>query len=106
MFTALCCLGFPALLSFLAAIGLGFLINDAILIPFLLGFLGVTLWGLYLGRRHHRSWSAFTLGALGAAVTLVAIALGPAMLGGVGIAALIGSSVLNVVLRARQINAR
>lgn len=30
LFAALCCLGFPALVSLLSAIGLGFLVNDAI----------------------------------------------------------------------------
>ena len=53
VFAALCCLGFPALLSILSAIGLGFIVNDAILIPLLLLFLAVTLLGLYLGTRHH-----------------------------------------------------
>jgi mercuric ion transport protein len=33
LFAALCCLGFPALVSILSAIGLGFLINDDILRP-------------------------------------------------------------------------
>lgn len=31
LFAALCCLGFPALLSILSAVGLGFFIHDAIL---------------------------------------------------------------------------
>jgi hypothetical protein len=42
VFAALCCLGFPALLSILSAIGLGFLINDAVLLPLLIVFLLVT----------------------------------------------------------------
>lgn len=47
IFAALCCLGFPALLSTLSAIGLGFLVNDAILVPLLILFLGITIAGLY-----------------------------------------------------------
>lgn len=50
LFAALCCLGFPALLAILSAVGLGFLVNDAVLIPLLVLFLLVTLWGLYLGQ--------------------------------------------------------
>ena len=59
LFAALCCLGFPALLAILSAVGLGFLVNDAVLIPLLVLFLSVTLWGLYLGKRHHGSWMPF-----------------------------------------------
>lgn len=53
VFAALCCLGFPALLSILSAIGLGFIVTDAVLIPLLLVFLAITPIGLYLGTRHH-----------------------------------------------------
>jgi hypothetical protein len=62
IFAALCCLGFPALLSILGTVGLGFLINDAILVPLLALFLIVTLrrplsWrstSQALARVHHR----------------------------------------------------
>ena len=46
LFAALCCLGFPALLAILSAVGLGFLVNDAVLTPMLVLFLLVTLAGL------------------------------------------------------------
>jgi mercuric ion transport protein len=51
LFAALCCLGFPGLVSILSAIGLGFLINDDILRPFLIVFLVVAILGLALGMR-------------------------------------------------------
>lgn len=51
MVAALCCLGTPAMLSLVAAVGLGFLINDAVLVPLLAVFLEATLWGLVLGWR-------------------------------------------------------
>ena len=41
--TALCCLGFPALIGIFVSLGLGFLINDFILLP----ILGIAL--IYLG---------------------------------------------------------
>lgn len=56
LFAALCCLGFPALLSIVSAIGLGFAVNDAILIPLLGVSLLIAVGGLYLGVRHHDSW--------------------------------------------------
>jgi mercuric ion transport protein len=71
IFAALCCLGFPALLSILSAVGLGFLINDAVLMPLLIVFLLLTLVGLYLGVRHHGSWAAFSIGAISAILTFV-----------------------------------
>lgn len=66
VFASLCCLGFSALLSVLAAIGLGFLINDAILLPMLVVFLGVYVAGLVLGFRQHRKWPVLALGVLAA----------------------------------------
>jgi hypothetical protein len=51
----LCCLGFPALVGFLSALGAGFLLNDRYLEPLLAGTLLLTLLivGLHL-RRHHQ----------------------------------------------------
>ena len=100
VFTALCCLGFPALLSILGAIGLGFLINDTILFPLLAIFLILTLSGLYLGVRHHKRWLAFVVGAVSALVLFVSIVIAfnkPIVYLGVG--GLIVASLLNVWLR-------
>src|SRR6266851_1646431 len=73
IFAALCCLGVPGLLSILGAIGLGFLINDAVLLPLLIIFLLVTIVGLALGmREHHRAW-ALLLGIVSAAAVFIFI---------------------------------
>jgi hypothetical protein len=55
LFTTLCCLGFPALVGFLSALGAGFLLNDRYLEPGLSATLLLTLLivGLHL-RRHHQ----------------------------------------------------
>ena len=106
LFAALCCLGFPALLAILSAVGLGFLVNDAVLIPLLVLFLLVTLWGLYLGKRHHGSWMPFFIGTAGAALSFASIWFGRGMLAGVGIAGLIAASLLNVWLRMKQLKRR
>lgn len=55
LFSTLCCLGFPALVGFLSALGAGFLLNDRYLEPLLAATLPFTLViaGLHL-RRHHQ----------------------------------------------------
>ena len=100
LFAALCCLGFPALLSLLSAIGLGFLINDAILLPLLAAFLVVTIVGLTLGmRHHHRPW-ALALGIVSAvALGLFIFPLYNKILAGLSIGGLIAASILNVILQ-------
>ena len=62
LFAALCCLGFPALLSILSAAGLGFLIHDAVLLPLLVAFLVLTIYGLYRGYQRHGRPGAVILG--------------------------------------------
>lgn len=99
LFAALCCLGFPALLAILSAVGLGFLVKDKILIPLLAIFLLVTLGGLILGVKHHGKWPALILGAVSAAATFIFIALAFSPVGaGIALAGLIASSLLNVWL--------
>jgi mercuric ion transport protein len=103
VFAALCCLGTPAIVAVVSAVGLGFLLRDAILIPLLVAFLLATVAGLYLGIRHHRRRAAFAIGVVGALVTLVGIAVaGSGALAAIGVALLIGASLLNVWLRARR----
>lgn len=102
IFTALCCLGFPALLSLLAAIGLGFLINDAILLPLLAIFLVVTLGGLYAGMRHHGQPWAFILGLL-SAFGLFAFLFINTAISYVSLVGLIVASGLNIWFRSRQL---
>lgn len=102
IFAALCCLGFPALLSLLGAIGLGFLINDAILLPLLAIFLVVTLGGLFAGMRHHGQPWAFGLGLLSALVLFVFLFINTAI-AYIGLVGLIVAGGLNIWLRSRQL---
>lgn len=69
-FALLCCAGVAPVLGLLSAIGLGFLINDAVLLPLLVLALGVTGWGLWQGRRCHGRHSALLLALGGAALTV------------------------------------
>lgn len=103
LFAALCCLGFPALLSILSAVGLGFLINDAILLPLLVVFLALTLYGLFRGYQKHRKPGAVLLGG-GSAVALLVFLLVffSRPLAYLSIAGLVAASVLNVRLRMQS----
>jgi mercuric ion transport protein len=97
--TALCCLGFPALVSVLTALGLAFLINDAVLQPLLLVFLALSVVGLALGwRRHGKPW-AFLVGLVAGAALYVFIFVAYMVAAAYfAVAGLVAASVLNVVL--------
>jgi mercuric ion transport protein len=104
LFAALCCLGFPALLSILSAVGLGFLINDAILLPLLVVFLALTLYGLYRGYQRHRKPGAVVLGGVSTAALLVfLLVFFSRPLAYLAIAGLVAASVLNVRLRMQKV---
>jgi len=54
LFSALCCFGTPVLIALLSALGLGFIINDAVLLPLLIFFLAINGWGLWSSfEKHH-----------------------------------------------------
>ncbi len=95
LIAALCCLGVPAVLSIFAAIGLGFLINDAILLPLLALFVLITLIGLFSGYRSHRKKAALNLGLVSAVGMFLFLFIFPPITY-LGLAGLIAASVLNV----------
>lgn len=99
--TALCCLGVTAAVSLLSALGLGFMINDAILMPLFAVFIILALSGLAADVRHHHRWSAFLLALAGAAgLVLFAIFL-PSRPGAfLAVAALVAASAWNLRLRS------
>jgi len=77
---AACCLGLPVVLSAVAAVGLGFLLHDAFLLPMFVGFAGLNLWTLYRSARKHESLSeeamlAFWVGSIGASVSTLGLGL-------------------------------
>ena len=59
---AACCLGIPAILAAVGAVGLGFLIHDAYLFPIFTAFIAVSLWLLYRSARGHANLVPFWLG--------------------------------------------
>jgi len=95
--TALCCLGFAPLVAALGAVGLGFVVNDVILLPLLLLFLGVTLWALRRDRPRHGRAGPVRVSATGALATVGGLWVSGAVVGA-GLALLVGGSAWNWIL--------
>jgi mercuric ion transport protein len=91
-FAGACCLGVTGALSILSAIGAGFLINDAFLIPLYLGLLALSVWLLYSSARSHGNLAPFWTGLGGAIVAFAGLWILPALVY-VGLAVLISGSV-------------
>jgi mercuric ion transport protein len=73
IFAAACCAGAGWALAALSAIGAGFLINDAVLIPLFVALLALSLWLLFRSARAHENLRPVYLaggGALGALIGL------------------------------------
>jgi mercuric ion transport protein len=104
---ALCCLGVPAILSVVAALGLGFLINDAVLAPLLLLSVAVVAWGLTAGWRRHGNPSPLILGIVaGLLLFASAFLIRSTTLAYISIVGLIAASVLNAYLTRSAERAR
>src|SRR5229473_94105 len=71
--TTLCCLGFPALVGFLSALGAGFLLNDRYLEPLLAGTLLLTLLIVGLHLRRHQQPGPFILSLVAAGSVFFAL---------------------------------
>ncbi len=66
----LCCAGVAPVIGVLSALGLGFLLRDAILVPLLILGLGVTVWGLWQGRRCNGRSRPLVAGLVGSLITV------------------------------------
>lgn len=92
VFTAACCLGVPAVVGALGAVGLGFLINDFILFPLFFGFIGFTLWSLYRSTRTRSAMTPFWVGLAGAGTAAVGLFVHPSLVW-MGLGTLLAGSV-------------
>ncbi len=101
LFAAACCLGVTAAVSALAAIGAGFLVNDAILIPLYVLLLALSLWLLYRSARAHGGLAPFWVGVAGAAVALAGLWINPILVYG-GLLAIIAGNVGDFVRGRRR----
>ncbi len=68
-----CCLGLTPLLSGLTAVGLGFLINDLILLPLLAIALAFTLWVLWSASKRHKLKAPFYVAIVASAIAFAAL---------------------------------
>lgn len=73
IFAALCCVGTPVLLAFLASIGVGFMINDLILVPLLLVFLAISIWSMTRSMAAHGQRWPLILAVVSSVVTFAAV---------------------------------
>lgn len=78
-FAGACCLGVTGALSILSAVGAGFLINDAFLIPLYLGLLALSVWLLYSSTRSHGNLAPFWTGLAGALIAFAGLWILPAL---------------------------
>jgi mercuric ion transport protein len=105
VFAALCCAGTPFIIAGLAAVGLGFLKNDAILWPLMFGSLVIALWGFWIGRRIHGLTGPLVIAVVGA----IALVAGVVFIHGfpamqviwTGVSALLGATIWNISARRR-----
>jgi mercuric ion transport protein len=87
-----CCLGVTGALSALSAVGAGFLVNDAFLIPLFLGLLALSVWLLYASARGRGRLAPAWCGLVAALVAFAGLWISPVLVFG-GIAVLIACSV-------------
>jgi mercuric ion transport protein len=95
-FALLCCAGVAPVIGLVSAIGLGFLIKDAVLIPLMVLALALTMWGIRQGRRCHGRNSPWVLGWVGVGLTVAGVFLW-VPLAFAGFAVVIGASVWNIL---------
>ena len=67
VFAALCCMGASVIVGVLAAVGLSWLRQDAILWPLMFGSLAIAYWGLWGDRQKHRASGPLALSLVGGA---------------------------------------
>ena len=104
-----CCLGVPAILAAMGAVGLGFLINDAYLFPLFAGCVAMSLWFLFRSARGHGNLAPFWIGLAGGVVGTVGLWL---LVTGLypmtvsvyaGLGVLVAGSVWDVLLGRRKV---
>ena len=101
---AACCLGLTAVVSAITAVGAGFLIRDAVLIPLYLALLALSLWLLYRSANAHGVLGPFRLGLAGAVVAFVALWINPVLVY-VGLVAIVAANVSDFIRGRRRASA-
>ena len=97
---ALCCAGVPVVVGAFAAVGLGFLITDLVLLPALVAMLALALWGLARGRASHGSAGPLGMGSAGAVILTAGVFTSRWVLG-LGAVLLVRATLWNAMRRRR-----
>jgi len=97
-FAAVCCLGVGWALAALTAIGAGFMIHDAILIPLFLAFIALSLWLLWRSLRPRGELRPLYLSGVGAIAAAGGLFVAPVVVYA-GLAAMVGGSLWDFALR-------
>ncbi|MBI3011277.1 MAG: MerC domain-containing protein [Candidatus Omnitrophica bacterium] len=96
----LCCLGFAPLVALLSAIGVGFLVKDAVLLPLLIVFLVIGGIGLWSAARRHGKFQAVWLHGISAvALVLSASIIYQRLVVWLSLAGIIGASVWSFAIQ-------
>lgn len=105
--TTLCCLGLGPLIALLSAVGIGFVVNDAVLLPLLFVFLILGAVGLILSYQRHRKPCSLMLHISGGIliVGFVFVLYYP-LLVWIGMAAVIGAPISDFLTRKSRLLAR
>ena len=99
--TSLCCLGAPVLVAAVAGLGMGFLLTDLVLLPLVVVFLVLMVYGSYQSRARHRKAYPLRLTAI-LAVVLIPTFFVSAVMAYVILLGLLGMVAIDAVLAWRQ----
>jgi hypothetical protein len=103
-FASICLFVTPAIAPIASELGLGFLRHNVIVAPLVYVFLAISLWSLYSGARHHRSWTAYALGLAGAILIVTGSITNSAILKAIGIIVLLIGCIVNLICRRKHIS--
>jgi len=70
---AACCLGISVVLTAVGAVGLGFLIQDAYLMPIFVGFVSFSIWTLFRSAKAHDNLMPYWLGLVSGVISSLAL---------------------------------
>lgn len=98
LLAALCCLGVPAVVGLVSALGAGFLVTDRVLLPVLAVALTLGLWGLDRGRSAHGRSGPLWLGLAGSSALVAGLRYGPWLVAA-GVVLLLAANLQNIMAR-------
>jgi mercuric ion transport protein len=102
---ALCCAGAPIIVSVLTATGLGFLRNDAVLLPVIGIAIIIAVYGFWRGKALHGSGQPFAFGLVGGLLLVLGVVFLHGVIAkvfiGLGALALLGGTIQNARLLGR-----